>query len=314
VGPEGTRGRRPPPLARRVGRGRLGSSRAGRAAAPARSPRGWAPRHRPVRAAIACCTDVLLPLQEGPARAPRGGPPPSAVTSASTTARSTRRSEPPRRATSARSPAPPTGPAPRDEAEWAFVLRHTLIGERILKRRPHALASAAELGRSAHEPGTAAAAPTACRRADPARRTDHLHPRRRPRDHRRPSQPARDQPRGTDRLRRHGGTRFDRAVVAAFVKGRLGTTVGSLDQRPGPLRAEALRQGDRRSSSNAVQPITQAMPSHPVQEQRASGGQVATSVAVARQPIFDRSEQSPASRCCTGRCPDGRTRRTPRDG
>ena len=37
-------------------------------------------------------------------------------------------------------------------------------------------------------------------------------------------------------------------------------------------------------------PITQSMPSHPVQEQSASGGQVATSVAVARQPIFDRSD------------------------
>jgi HD-GYP domain-containing protein (c-di-GMP phosphodiesterase class II) len=39
---------------------------------------------------------------------------------------------------------------PLDEAEWAFVRRHTLIGERIIGAAP-ALAQAAKLVRSTHE-------------------------------------------------------------------------------------------------------------------------------------------------------------------
>jgi EAL and modified HD-GYP domain-containing signal transduction protein len=47
---------------------------------------------------------------------------------------------------------------------------------------------------------------------------------------------------------------------------------------------------ERRSSSTAAAPITQVMSSPPIQEQSAGGAEVAISVAVARQPIFDRSE------------------------
>jgi EAL and modified HD-GYP domain-containing signal transduction protein len=52
--------------------------------------------------------------------------------------------------------------------------------------------------------------------------------------------------------------------------------------------------GEHRSSGDqartAAAPITQVMSSHPIQEQSAGGAEVAISVAVARQPIFDRSE------------------------
>jgi two-component system, cell cycle response regulator len=41
-------------------------------------------------------------------------------------------------------------PGPLDEEEWAFVRRHTLIGERIIGAAP-ALAQAAKLVRSTHE-------------------------------------------------------------------------------------------------------------------------------------------------------------------
>ena len=41
-------------------------------------------------------------------------------------------------------------PGPLDEGEWAFMRRHTLIGERIVASA-HALASVAKLVRSSHE-------------------------------------------------------------------------------------------------------------------------------------------------------------------
>ena len=41
-------------------------------------------------------------------------------------------------------------PGPLDEAEWAFMRRHTLVGERILAAAP-ALADVARLVRSSHE-------------------------------------------------------------------------------------------------------------------------------------------------------------------
>jgi two-component system cell cycle response regulator len=41
-------------------------------------------------------------------------------------------------------------PGPLDPEEWAFVRRHTLIGERIIAAAP-ALAGAARLARSIHE-------------------------------------------------------------------------------------------------------------------------------------------------------------------
>jgi diguanylate cyclase (GGDEF)-like protein/putative nucleotidyltransferase with HDIG domain len=43
-----------------------------------------------------------------------------------------------------------TKPGPLDESEWAFIRRHTMIGERILQGAP-ALAAAAPLVRSSHE-------------------------------------------------------------------------------------------------------------------------------------------------------------------
>jgi two-component system cell cycle response regulator len=43
-----------------------------------------------------------------------------------------------------------TKPGPLDESEWAFIRRHTMVGERILQGAP-ALAAAAPLVRSSHE-------------------------------------------------------------------------------------------------------------------------------------------------------------------
>ena len=64
-------------------------------------------------------------------------------------------------------------PGPLSEDEWAFVRRHTLIGERILGAAP-ALGAAAKLVRSTHEhwDGTGYPGP-AGRLGDPARRADH---------------------------------------------------------------------------------------------------------------------------------------------
>ena len=41
-------------------------------------------------------------------------------------------------------------PGPLDESEWAFMKRHTVIGERIISAAP-ALAAVARLVRSTHE-------------------------------------------------------------------------------------------------------------------------------------------------------------------
>ena len=73
-----------------------------------------------------------------------------------------------------------------------------------------------------------------------------------------------------------------------------------------PLRAqldlESLALGFVRaaSSSAAAAPITDVMSLPPIQEEP-SAANVASSVAMARQLIFDRSRRSPASRCSTGR-------------
>ena len=66
-----------------------------------------------------------------------------------------------------------TKPGPLTDEEWAFMRRHTLIGERILAAAP-ALGAAARLVRSSHEAWDGSGYPDALRRRrDPARRQDH---------------------------------------------------------------------------------------------------------------------------------------------
>ena len=83
--------------------------------------------------------------------------------SASTPSRSTTSATPPSCTTSARSPSPTrssTSPAPLDDAEWEFIRRHTIIGERIVARRARAAPRSPRSCAPATSAGTAAATPT----------------------------------------------------------------------------------------------------------------------------------------------------------
>jgi diguanylate cyclase (GGDEF)-like protein len=109
-------------------------------------------------------------------------------------------------------------PGPLDEDEWAFVRRHTLIGERILTGAP-ALAPLARLVRSTHE------------RLDGSGYPDRLAGEEIPLGARiiavcdaydamladRPYSAARTPGDALDELRRCAGSQFDAAVVEAFV-------------------------------------------------------------------------------------------------
>ena len=74
-----------------------------------------------------------------------------------------------------------TKPEPLTEDEWAFMRRHTLIGERILAAAP-ALSAAARLVRSTHEAWDGSGYPDGSPVRDPARRPDHRRVRRVRRD------------------------------------------------------------------------------------------------------------------------------------
>jgi putative nucleotidyltransferase with HDIG domain len=110
-------------------------------------------------------------------------------------------------------------PGPLDDAEWAFIRRHTLIGERIIASAP-ALESVSTLVRSTHErfdgggypDGLAGAAiPLGARIIAVCDAFDAMITER---SYRRPmsAQAA------LEELRRHAGTQFDAVVVSAFCK------------------------------------------------------------------------------------------------
>jgi diguanylate cyclase (GGDEF)-like protein len=108
-------------------------------------------------------------------------------------------------------------PGPLDEAEWAFMRRHTLIGERILAAAP-SLAPVAKLVRSSHErwdgggypDGLAGdAIPLGARIIAVCDAFDAIVSER-------PYRAARSQAEALDELRRYAGAQFDPAVVDAF--------------------------------------------------------------------------------------------------
>jgi two-component system, cell cycle response regulator len=108
-------------------------------------------------------------------------------------------------------------PGPLDDAEWMFMRRHTIVGERILAAAP-ALVPVALIVRSSHE------------RWDGTGYPDHLSGEEIPLGARivavcdafdamisqRPYAPAMTPEAALAELRRHAGTQFDPAVVAAF--------------------------------------------------------------------------------------------------
>jgi two-component system cell cycle response regulator len=111
-----------------------------------------------------------------------------------------------------------TKPGPLDDDEWAFIRRHTLIGERIVAAAP-ALTRVAALVRSSHErwdgagypDGLAAEAiPLGARIVAVADAFDAM-------TGPRPYSTARSEDEALEELRRCAGTQFDAAVVEAFV-------------------------------------------------------------------------------------------------
>ena len=90
-------------------------------------------------------------------------------------------------------------PGPLDDAEWEFMRRHTIIGERILQAAPalQRVASDRALDPRAH--GRQGLSRPAGRRGDPARRADRARLRRLRGDDRRPQLPQGDERRGRDR-------------------------------------------------------------------------------------------------------------------
>jgi response regulator RpfG family c-di-GMP phosphodiesterase len=108
-------------------------------------------------------------------------------------------------------------PGPLDPEEWAFIRRHTLIGERIVASAP-ALARVAMLLRSSHERWDGAGypdglageqIPLGARIVAVADAFDAM-------TSQRPHSPARGPDAALAELERCAGTQFDPAVVAAF--------------------------------------------------------------------------------------------------
>ncbi len=109
-------------------------------------------------------------------------------------------------------------PGPLEEQEWAFMRRHTLIGERILLAAP-ALAPAAGTVRSSHERWDGSgypdrlrgeAIPLAARIVAVCDAFDAI-------TSDRPYAPARTRAQAIDELRAQAGTQFDPTVVEAFL-------------------------------------------------------------------------------------------------
>jgi diguanylate cyclase (GGDEF)-like protein len=108
-------------------------------------------------------------------------------------------------------------PSPLDADEWAFMRRHTIIGERILAAAP-ALSAAARLVRSSHEAWDGRGYPDGLAGEEIALGAriiavcDAFHAM----ISARPYAPARSASEALAELRRCAGTQFDPAVVAAF--------------------------------------------------------------------------------------------------
>jgi two-component system cell cycle response regulator len=122
-------------------------------------------------------------------------------------------------------------PGPLDEAEWAFMRRHTIIGERILDAAP-ALADAARLVRASHEhfdgqgyPDrlAGAAIPLGARIIAVCDAYDAMVSDR-------PYRPAMRTERALEELSRCAGTQFDPVVVDAFKRAL--AAVDELDEEP----------------------------------------------------------------------------------
>ena len=110
-------------------------------------------------------------------------------------------------------------PGPLDEAEWEFMRKHTLIGERILAEAP-ALAEAAKIVRASHERFDGEGypdglkgeeIPLAARIIAVCDSFDAMTANR-------PYRTAMSAEGALSELHNHSGTQFDPAVVAAFVK------------------------------------------------------------------------------------------------
>ena len=109
-------------------------------------------------------------------------------------------------------------PGPLDEAEWAFMKQHTIIGERIIAEAP-ALAAVAKLVRATHERHDGTGYPDGLAGDDdPAHRPHHLGVRRlRRHDRPRPHVPRRDRTSAIAELRRMAGRQFDPDTVEAVI-------------------------------------------------------------------------------------------------
>ena len=108
-------------------------------------------------------------------------------------------------------------PGPLDAQEWAFMRRHTIIGERIILAAP-SLAPTAELVRASHEAYDGTGYPDALRGEEiPLGARIIAVARRLRRDRLRTHLPRRaDRGRGVAELRRCAGTQFDPRVVERF--------------------------------------------------------------------------------------------------
>jgi diguanylate cyclase (GGDEF)-like protein len=110
-----------------------------------------------------------------------------------------------------------TKPGPLDDEEWAFIRRHTLIGERIIAAAP-ALTRVAALVRHSHERWDGTGYPDALRGPDiplgarVVAVADAFDAMTSPRPYHIPRTPEA----ALEELRRSAGTQFDPAVVAAF--------------------------------------------------------------------------------------------------
>lgn len=109
-------------------------------------------------------------------------------------------------------------PGPLDESEWAFIKRHTLIGERILAAAP-ALAQIAPIVRSSHERQDGAGYPDGLRACEIplAARIVAVVDAFDAMTTNRPYKSAVSSAEGLAELHRCAGTQFDPTVVAAFI-------------------------------------------------------------------------------------------------
>ena len=134
-------------------------------------------------------------------------------------------------------------PGPLDEEEWAFIRRHTLIGQRIVEAAP-VLAGVGELIRSSHEAWNGRGYPDGLAGQEIPLGSriiavcDSFDAMTSDRPYRRPLKPDE----ALAELRRCAGTQFDPEVVAAF------EAVTSAKQEPSPSPACFSAGGSRRSA------------------------------------------------------------------